>query len=213
MLSLENLRARTRAGPAAAERWEHHPSGCAQSTQRDRFDAARAALLPRLVTMRKSPNELPEPGGHVVAFATPSCVLATTSKNALGLCFMGETLHLRIAAAEGQLLSETAWRLLKMRDGCVDKALVGHPLTQGASEGFVWRWVPYVPGGPPLCSSGEFSLPIDQNEVDAILDNAEAGRAIPVFSQKSKQIMTGIHLPPLPRGKRRRTKSLEQVTT
>ena len=30
-----------------------------------------------------------QPGGHVVAFASSSCVLASTSKNALGLCFMG----------------------------------------------------------------------------------------------------------------------------
>ena len=38
-------------------------------------------------------SELPKfawlPGGHVVAFATTSCVLASMSKNALGLCFMG----------------------------------------------------------------------------------------------------------------------------
>eukprot|EP00439_Symbiodinium_sp_Y106_P074422 s501_g14.t1 len=47
-------------------------------------------------------------GGHVVSFATHSCVLASTSKNALGLCFMGDTLHLQLKAKEPkQLLSIT----------------------------------------------------------------------------------------------------------
>merc|ERR1711974_67902 len=56
-----------------------------------------------------------------------------------------------------------------------------HPLDQKASEGFVYRWLPYSPGGPPLRQEGEFSVPIDQAEVDAVLQAAEAGQKIPVF--------------------------------
>ena len=26
----------------------------------------------------------------------------------------------------------------------------------------VWQWLPYSPGGPPLHSPGEFSVPVDQ---------------------------------------------------
>ncbi|CAJ1434076.1 unnamed protein product [Effrenium voratum] len=107
--------------------------------------------------------------GHVVAFATSSCVLASVSKNALGLCFMG-------------CLAEM--RLLKMKD-CLDSRASSerHPLESSASEGMVWRWMPYTPGGPPLHSPGEFSVPIDQGEVDAILEAAEKGRPVPVFTQ------------------------------
>merc|ERR550514_2247451 len=181
--ALENLRSRTKAGPPAGQRWEHHASGCGQACQRDRFDAARHALFPKLVTMRKRPDGIPETGGHVVAFGTTSCVLATMSKNALGLCFMGDTLHLKIAAeASGQLLSSTPYRLLKMRDPSAGGEHA-HPLAQKASEGFVWRWLPYTPGGPPLRCEGEFSVPIDQGEVDAILNAAEASRAVPVFAR------------------------------
>jgi len=145
-------------------------------------------LLPKLVTMRKRPDGEPEPGGHVVSFATPSCVLASTSKNPLGLCFMGDTLHLQIApednkAKTSQLLSVTPYRLLKMRDSCVAEGKMDHPLTQKAGEGFVWRWFPYAPGGPPLRAQGEFSVPIDQEEVDAILNAVEAGRPVPVFTR------------------------------
>eukprot|EP00933_Yihiella_yeosuensis_P035528 TRINITY_DN29093_c0_g1_i1.p1 TRINITY_DN29093_c0_g1~~TRINITY_DN29093_c0_g1_i1.p1 ORF type:complete len:293 (-),score=99.65 TRINITY_DN29093_c0_g1_i1:80-958(-) len=63
-----------------------------------------------------------------------------------------------------------------------------HPLKQKAGEGFVWRWMPYSPGGPPLKSEGEFSVPIDQGEVDAILNAAEAGQAVPVFKAKAKEV-------------------------
>jgi hypothetical protein len=187
--AMEQLRARTKAGPPAEKRWEHHPSGCGQSCWQDRFDAARAALLPKLIATRKRTDGLPEAGGHVVAFATTGCVLATTSKNALGLCFLGDTLHLQIAPDDekkkaSQVLSTTAYRLLKMRSSDSGDGAKQHPLVQKASEGFVWKWLPYVPGGPPLRSPGEFSVPVDQGEVDAILNAAEAGRSIPVFSQK-----------------------------
>mmetsp|Transcript_101737 Transcript_101737/g.286885 ORF Transcript_101737/g.286885 Transcript_101737/m.286885 type:complete len:571 (-) Transcript_101737:110-1822(-) len=193
--ALENLRSRTKAGPPAEKRWEHHASGCGQSCQRDRFDAARAALLPKLVAMRKRPDGVAEAGGHVVMFGTSSCVLATTSKNALGLCFMGDTLHLQIANEGGnagtkQLLSATPYRLVKMKDSSLDKETMMHPLTQKAAEGFVWRWFPYSPGGPPLRAAGEFSVPIDQGEVDAILNAIEAGRPVPVFSHAAETAET-----------------------
>merc|ERR1712060_81852 len=117
--------------------------------------------------------------------ATTSCVLATTSKNPLGLCFMGDTLHLKIAigdqkAKANQLLSSTPFRLLKMRE---ETTSTQHPLNQKASEGFVWRWLPYLPSGPPLRATGEFSVPVDQGEVDSILNAAESGKDIPVFRE------------------------------
>ncbi|CAE7834102.1 unnamed protein product, partial [Symbiodinium necroappetens] len=103
------------------------------------------------------------------------CVLASTSKNALGLCFMGDTLHLQLKAKEPkQLLSITPMRLMKMKDRPRDGER--HPLQAPASEGMVWQWLPYSPGGPPLHSPGEFSVPIDQGEVDAILAAAENGQ-------------------------------------
>eukprot|EP00929_Paragymnodinium_shiwhaense_P056705 TRINITY_DN28387_c0_g1_i1.p1 TRINITY_DN28387_c0_g1~~TRINITY_DN28387_c0_g1_i1.p1 ORF type:complete len:563 (-),score=140.25 TRINITY_DN28387_c0_g1_i1:262-1950(-) len=180
--ALENLRLRTKAGPGPEKRWEHHPSGCGQTTQCDRFDAARMALFPTLVVKRKRPDGLPEEGGHVVAFATASCALATTSKNALGLCFLGDTLHLTIAAkTPQQILSTVPYRLLKMKDSSLSEEAKKHPLAQKVGEGFVWRWVPYSPGGPPTRSPGEFSVPVDQGEVDAILHAAEGGKSIPVF--------------------------------
>ncbi|CAE8586921.1 unnamed protein product [Polarella glacialis] len=180
--ALDNLRARTKSGPPAENRWEHHPTGCGQSSWQDRFDAARIALFPKLLTARKRPDGVAEAGGHVVAFATPSCVLASMSKNALGLCFMGDTLYLKVAAGDvqartNQLLSSVPLRLLKMRDN-----ETSHPLRQADAKGFVWKWFPYAPGGPPLKSPGEFSVPVDQGEVDAILNAAEAGKAVPVSS-------------------------------
>jgi len=184
--AMENLRSRTKDGPPPEGRWEHHASGCGQSAWQDGFDAARCALLPALVARRKRPDGVPDAGGHVVAFAARSCVLATMSKNALGLCFLGDTLHTKIAADAGalsshQFLSKTPYRLLKMRDGAPG-ASAEHPLNQKAGEGFVWRWAPYAPGGPPLRAAGEYSVPVDAGEVDAILAAAEAGRPVPVFS-------------------------------
>eukprot|EP00440_Ansanella_granifera_P062729 gb/GFBE01068019.1/.p1 GENE.gb/GFBE01068019.1/~~gb/GFBE01068019.1/.p1 ORF type:complete len:571 (+),score=140.95 gb/GFBE01068019.1/:1-1713(+) len=190
--ALDNLRAKTKDGPTAEKRWEHHPTGCGESCWKDRFDAARIALFPKLLTARKRPDGAPESGGHVAAFATPSCVLASTSKNALGLCFMGDTLNVQIAAKDEQtkakqLLSATPLRLLKMKDPLADakSSAPRHPLQAKASEGFVWKWLPYSPGGPPLRSPGEFSVPVDQGEVDAILNAAEAGKPVPVFTQKA----------------------------
>jgi len=184
--ALDNLRSRTKKGPAADRRWEHHPTGCGQSCWQDRFDAARIALFPKLVTARKRTDGVAEQGGHVVAFATTSCALATVSKNALGLCFLGDTLHLQLPGREDQakqILSTTPMRLLKMKDPKPGNA-ERHPLDQKASEGFVWRWLPYSPGGPPLRSAGEFSVPVDQGEVDAILEAASAGKPVPVFAAK-----------------------------
>ncbi|CAK8991114.1 Protein unc-45 homolog A (Unc-45A) (Smooth muscle cell-associated protein 1) (SMAP-1) [Durusdinium trenchii] len=110
------------------------------------------------------------------------------SKNALGLCFMGDTLNLQLPVRDPkQLLSSIPMRLLKMKDS-KDARSERHPLESVASEGMVWRWMPYSPGGPPLHSPGEFSVPIDQGEVDAILDAAEHGRAVPVFTQQSTKV-------------------------
>lgn len=183
--ALENLRARTKKGPSADRRWEHHPTGCGESCWKDRFDAVRIAVFPKLVATRKRPDGVAEQGGHVVAFATTSCVLASMSKNALGLCFMGDTLNLQISLRDPkQLLTSIPMRLMKMKDPQSGSAR--HPLESTASEGMVWRWMPYSPGGPPLQSPGEFSVPVDQGEVDAILEAAENGRAVPVFTQTPK---------------------------
>lgn len=198
--ALDNLRSRTKNGPPTEMRWEHHTSGCGQTCWGDRFDSARAALLPALVARRRRPEGQVDAGGHVVAFATPSCVFATMSKNPIGLCFMGETLHVKMvqgSGAEGavQRLSTTPYRLLKKRDDTAEsgegadskatKATKQHPLNQKAGEGLVWRWMPYSPGGPPLRSPGEFSVPVDIGEVDGILNAIEHGKPVPVFSHSS----------------------------
>lgn len=47
------------------------------------------------------------PGGHVVAFATHSCVLATMSKNALGLCFLG---HSAALGKDTGVLVHISWK-------------------------------------------------------------------------------------------------------
>lgn len=51
-------------------------------------------------------------------------------------------------------------RLLKMKDS--RSAGERHCLESTASEGMVWRWVAYAPGGPPLHSPGEFSVQVEQ---------------------------------------------------
>lgn len=184
--ALQNLRERTKKGKDASSRWEHHPTGCGESCWKDRFDAVRVAVFPKLVATRKRPDGVEEQGGHVISFATHSCVLASTSKNALGLCFMGDTLHLQLKAKEPkQLLSITPMRLMKMKDRPRDGER--HPLQAPASEGMVWQWLPYSPGGPPLHSPGEFSVPIDQGEVDAILAAAENGQPVPVFTKDASK--------------------------
>lgn len=200
--ALGNLRSRTKLGPPPEKRWEYHSSGCGQTCWRDRFDAARAALLPALVARRRTTSpggvQATDAGGHVVALATTSCVLATTSKNPLGLCFMGETLNVKLGqsggvAGEAQRLSTTPYRLLKMRDHAAhDNSAREHPLNQKAGEGFVWRWVPYSPGGPPLKCPGEFCLPVDMSEVDGILNAIEHGKPVPVFSRAGSESTVGI---------------------
>jgi len=179
-VALENLRTRTKRGVAPEKRWEHHASGCGQSGWCDRFDAARTALLPILVAKRKRPDGVVDAGGHVIALATSSCVLATMSKNPMGLCFMGETWHLKIKSHE--LLTKNPLRLMKMKE-VPGQSRGDHPLNQKAGEGMVWRWMPYAPGGPPLRSQGEFSVPVESDEVDAILNAVESGRPIPVFGR------------------------------
>eukprot|EP00434_Breviolum_minutum_P017861 symbB.v1.2.015759.t3/scaffold1187.1/size155418/8 len=64
--ALENLRARTKKGPPADRRWEHHPSGCGESCWKDRFDAVRVAVFPKLVATRKRPDGVAEQGSSNV---------------------------------------------------------------------------------------------------------------------------------------------------
>jgi len=105
---------------------------------------------------------------------------------------MGDTLHTKlpmssdgVASAVAQVLSKTPYRLMKMKDTSSEGENERHPLNQKAGEGLVWRWLPYLPSGPPLRTPGEFSVPIDADEVEAILNAAEGGKQVPVFSHGS----------------------------
>ena len=110
-VSLSNLRDRTKRREALetfSARWEHHASGCGSTTWRDRYDAARCALLPSVVARRKREDGRPEPGAHVCVFAARGCALAATSKNALGLCYLGDVVHTKIGPT-GDGLSRRAY--------------------------------------------------------------------------------------------------------
>lgn len=179
--ALDNLRARTRRLEASSpfeKRWEHHPSGCGSTLWRDRYDAARCALLPSVVARRKREDGQPEPGAHVCVFAARGLSLGSTSKNALGLCYLGDMVHTKIKPT-GDLLSSQAYRLVKV------KTTQGkpHPLVQKAGESVTWRWLPYA----PAALSGEFSLPTSQEEVEALLECIEHGRPCPVFGPTEDQ--------------------------
>ncbi len=173
--ALDNLRQRTRRLEASSgfqKRWEHHPSGCGSTLWRDRYDAARCALLPSVVARRKREDGQPEPGAHVCVFAARGLALGSTSKNALGLCYLGDIVHTKIKPT-GDMLSSQAYRLVKVKTAPGRK----HPLVQKAGEGVTWKWLPYA----PAALSGEFSLPTSQDEVEALLECIEHGRPCPVF--------------------------------
>ena len=125
-------------------------------------------------------------------FASSHIVLTAGSKNPLGLCYAGDVANLQVAAkststaGSGELLCASPWRLVK---ALADPKAPRHPLRQAAGpkskakeEGAdigppprVWKWIPYEPG------KGEFSVPRDQSEVDAILAACEARQPVPVF--------------------------------
>ena len=179
--ALDNLRQRTRRLEASSvfeKRWEHHPSGCGSTLWRDRYDAARCALLPSVVARRKREDGQPEPGAHVCVFAARGLALGSTSKNALGLCYLGDIVHTKIKPT-GDMLSSQAYRLVKV------KTAPGrhHPLVQKAGEGVTWKWLPYA----PAALSGEFSLPTSKEEVEALLECIEHGRPCPVFGPTEDQ--------------------------
>ncbi len=179
--ALDNLRQRTRRLEASSvfqKRWEHHPSGCGSTLWRDRYDAARCALLPSVVARRKREDGQPEPGAHVCVFAARGLALGSTSKNALGLCYLGDVVHTKIKPT-GDMLSAQAYRLVKVKTAPGRK----HPLVQKAGEGLTWKWLPYA----PAALSGEFSLPTSKDEVEALLECIEAGRPCPVFGPTEDQ--------------------------
>ena len=139
-------------------------------------------------------------------FASSHIVLTAGSKNPLGLCYAGDVANLQVAAKSTggtagntrELLCAAPWRLVK---ALADPKAPRHPLRQaagpkpkkskakeeeGAGAGAdtgddggppprVWKWIPYEPG------TGEFSVPRDQSEVDAVLAACEARQPVPVF--------------------------------
>jgi len=183
---MKNLQKITKgeAAKKPADRWELHPSGCATSQWLDGSDAARIALLPAVAASRKRAEG--DEGGVVAIFASHHIALHAGSKNPLGLCYAGDVANLQVS----ELLCATPWRLVK---ALADPNAEKHPLRQGAGPkvdptstapappGRVWKWIPYIPG------PGEFSVPRDQNEVNAILaaceriQGGDTGVRIPVF--------------------------------
>ena len=180
-VAVDNLRTRTLAvekdDAAFVARWEHHASGCGSSGWRDRYDAARCALLPSLVAKRKRGDGEAEPGAHVAVFAARGCVLASTARNALGLCYLGDVLHTKIELS-GDCLSTQPYRLVKVKMPPRD-AQKSHPLVQKAGEGVSWKWLPYAPSP----TSGEFSVPTNQAQVEQLLACLEKGEPCPVFGE------------------------------
>lgn len=189
--SMKNLQSITK-GPNAkkpAERWSVHPSGCATTQWIDGSDAARIALLPAVAASRKRSEG--DTGGTVAIFAASHIALTAGSQNPLGLCYAGDVANSQIVPSE--LLSASPWRLVK---ALADPKAERHPLRQAAgpkpdpsttdaNPARIWKWIPYTPG------PGEFCVPRDQNEVDAILGSCEAiqsggtGAQIPVFGKVS----------------------------
>ena len=186
--AMKNLQNLTKGEHAMkpAERWSLHPSGCATTQWLDGSDAARIALLPLVAATRKRAEG--DEGGMVALFASSHITLTGGSKNPLGLCYAGDVANTQIAPNE--LLCSSPWRLVK---ALADPQAERHPLRQlskppkadPSAAPRVWKWIPYIPG------PGEFSVPRDQNEVDAILAACEAiqggnsGIQIPVFGKIS----------------------------
>ena len=124
--ALDNLRQRTRRLEASSvfqKRWEHHPSGCGSTLWRDRYDAARCALLPSVVARRKREDGQPEPGAHVCVFAARGLALGSTSKTPWIMLF-GDVVHTKIKPT-GDMLSAQAYRLVKVKTGAWQKAPPG----------------------------------------------------------------------------------------
>merc|ERR1711871_1376622 len=179
--AMKNLQSITKGEHAKkpAERWAMHPSGCATTQWLDGSDAARIALLPAVAATRKRAEG--DEGGIVALFASNQITVSAGAKNPIGLCYAGD-----VACQVGtDLLCASPWRLVK---ALADPSAESHPLrqvarpkadTNSSNASRVWKWIPYIPG------PGEFSVPRDQNEVDAILAACEVqqsgGRAqIPV---------------------------------
>jgi len=172
--AMKNLKALTKgeASKKPAERWSVHPSGCATTQWLDGSDSVRLALLPSIAATRKRAEG--DEGGTVAIFASNHIALSAGSKNPVGLCYAGDVANLQVVINE--VICATPWRLVKALAGTAES----HPLRQacsgpkadastaGGTPGRVWKWIPYVPG------PDEFSVPRDQNEVDAILAACEA---------------------------------------
>jgi tetratricopeptide (TPR) repeat protein len=139
---------------AGVKEWKSHPSACATSPWNDGFDAARIAAFPSFVEAAKTKGGADE-GDRVVLFGATNCSLVAGSRNPIGLCFAGDIVVNDIAKS-GDLLSKTPYRLARV----------------SATE---FAWTAYAP------SAGEFSVPAEQSEIDAILEAVQGGRAIPVF--------------------------------
>mmetsp|Transcript_73726 Transcript_73726/g.210161 ORF Transcript_73726/g.210161 Transcript_73726/m.210161 type:complete len:373 (-) Transcript_73726:1053-2171(-) len=188
-LGMTNLRAKTKEGPAAAGRWENHPSGCGRSVWSDGFDAARCALLPSLVAQRPRPEG--DAGGVVVLFAAPQCVLTAGSSNPLGLCWAGDVANCQIAQTP-DLLSGTPYRLVKAPAPAPGGPK--HPLRVAANKAGdkIWKWVPYFSkqggtGVTAAASSQEYSVPRDREQADAILNAIENKQPVPIFTDPAAQ--------------------------
>ncbi|KAJ1458790.1 hypothetical protein M885DRAFT_561489 [Pelagophyceae sp. CCMP2097] len=178
-VAVDNLRLLTKKRETEPnfKRWNHHESGCGSTQWRDRYDAARAALLPSIVAKRKREDGGREPGAHVAVFAARDVSLATTARNALGLCYLGDMLHTQMKPKAGDgLISTIPFRLVKVK---MASNAAAHPLVQKAGEGVCWRWQIYR----PAASAGEFSVPTNTEEVEALLAAIEFGGPTPVFGE------------------------------
>lgn len=168
--AMENLRTLTkkREENKEVQRFVVHESGCGVSGWSDRYDAARCALLPAVVSRAAK-----SPGASVCIFASRRCAFTTSARNPMGLCYAGDCALTKIS--ENEVISRTPYRLAKVKYASGQNKK--HPLIQKAGEGVTWKWQRYVPS----ISSGEFCVPKNEEQINGILDAVEAGRPTPVF--------------------------------
>jgi tetratricopeptide (TPR) repeat protein len=167
--------------------FEMHPSGCGSTIWHDQYDSTRAALFPHFIQNREAGAGAGTPQGDSVCLfgANQQCLVAD-SRNPIGLCFMGD-MCLDIAKTR-DLISNQPYRLAtsSASNSAIPAAKPGHPLHKLLTAGLegtgnIFHWQQY----DPKARNGEFSVPEEQGEVDAVLAAVQSGKQIPVFRRET----------------------------
>lgn len=201
-IAITNLRKASgqSAGKGNPKTWKFgkHASACCQSEWGDQFDSTRAAVIPNMVMMMGPGAMAGAPrntgGDPVVIFAAHSQCMAAGSKNPLSLCFMGDMTLDVVKKRDAQnggskssdnitasnltsvLLSVLPYRLRRITGKANTKKHPLHMPVHGSKTDEIYVWERYKRG------EGEFSIPSNQQEIDAILEGTQTGK-IPVFDE------------------------------